>query len=569
MPEVRALARPAIALLGLILVVAGATLLTTSARAAVSISISPAIVHADSAVTISGSKNPVGAVTVTLRPPGSASTTLACSGAGSGSASWSCAAPSGARAFGNHQVTVTETVDGVPTTATTRFEVVPDAVGSAKPPSPPSPSPTPTPSVTATPTPTPSSTATKPPADDTADPDGEPDQELETFSLPVATPTATPGATPVAIAGPVTPDAETPAGPRTESLGSGDPATPSILSEAVTTLQDIFKNPLTVAVAAGLGGLILLLVAIPANILDATIEANWERISSPFTRLVRFGERVRALTAKLPKVPVPAPPLVIILATVAFGFSSPDFGVDATSLRMTAALALGLILVVLIPAVITRIAMGRRWHVPAQIVARPGAFVLALLGVIASRTVGFSPGILVGLVLGLELARSARAEDRNRATTIRLGATLGIALAAWLGYSALSGLFGGAAPDVLGQLTLETLGAAASEGLAGVMVAILPVTFLEGRELFDDAKRRWFALALPTAFTFALIVLPSVTTAEGPQQPIGLWIGVLVVFSLLVAAVWLTFRIITRREERAAAGGDAERSTEKQAERAG
>jgi hypothetical protein len=195
--------------------------------------------------------------------------------------------------------------------------------------------------------------------------------------------------------------------------------------------------------------------------------------------------------------------------------------------------------------------------------------VLALLGVIASRTVGFSPGILVGLVLGLELARSARAEDRNRATTIRLGATLGIALAAWLGYSALSGLFGGAAPDMLGQLTLETLGAAASEGLAGVMVAILPVTFLEGRELFDDAKRRWFALALPTAFTFALIVLPSVTTAQGPQQPIGLWIGVLVVFSLLVGAVWLTFRIITRREERAEAAADAERSTEKQAELAG
>jgi hypothetical protein len=97
------------------------------------------------------------------------------------------------------------------------------------------------------------------------------------------------------------------------------------------------------------------------------------------------------------------------------------------------------------------------------------------------------------------------------------------------------------------------------------------VTFLEGRELFDDAKRRWFALALPTAFTFALIVLPSVTTSEGPQQPIELWIGVLVVFSLLVAAVWLVFRTINRREERAeaAAAADAERSTEKQAELAG
>jgi hypothetical protein len=572
-PELRTLARPLIAALALLLVVGAATLLatTSSARAAVSIVISPALVHSDTAVTISGAKDAAGTVTVSLRPPGSSWIPLACSGAGTGSGSWSCATPGGARALGNHQVAVTETIDGVSTTATAKFEVVPDAVGNAPAPPPP-PSPTPTPTSTATPTPTPTptpgTTGTKPPADMT-DPDGEPDEELETFALPVATPTATAGAEPVPLAGPVAAGPETPAGPRTESVGSTDPAAPSVLSEAVTTIQDIFKNPLTVAVAAGVGGLILLLVAIPANILDATIEANWDRVRAPFTRLARFGNRVKALAAKLPRLPFP-PALVIILATVAFGFSSPDFGVDATSLRMTLALALGLILVVLVPVTITRIAMGRRWHVPAQIVARPGAFVLALLGVVASRTIGFNPGILVGLVLGLELARSARAEDRNRATTIRLVATLGIALAAWLGYSVLSGLFAGGAPDVLGQLTLETLGAAASEGLAGVMVAILPVTFLEGRELFDDAKRRWLALAVPTAFAFALIVLPTVTTSDGPRQPIGLWIGVLVVFSLLVFAVWLTFRIINRREDAAAAAADdAERSTEKQAEPAG
>jgi hypothetical protein len=97
------------------------------------------------------------------------------------------------------------------------------------------------------------------------------------------------------------------------------------------------------------------------------------------------------------------------------------------------------------------------------------------------------------------------------------------------------------------------------------MVAILPVTFLEGRELFDDAKGRWLALAIPATFAFALIVLPTVTTADGPQQPIGLWIGVLVGFSLLVAAIWLTFRILDARE----AKREAARSTEKHAVEAG
>jgi hypothetical protein len=575
-PEIRLLARPIVAALALLLVVLAATLLatTSSARAAVSIAISPAVVHADSAISISGSKDPSGTVTVALRPPGSNWITLACSGADAGSAAWSCAAPSGPRALGNHQIQVTETIGDTASVTTAKFEVVPHAVGGAvAPPPPPPPSPTPTVTPTVTPTPTPTVTPTPKPTSTVVPnapptggkPDADPDEQLETFALPEEspTPTPTPDVTPVPLAGPVAADPETPVSSRPVS-SVGDPAAPSVLNEAVTTIQDIFKNPLTVAVAAGIGGLILLLVAIPANILDATIEANWERIRAPFTRLVRFGDRVRALTAKLPRFPFPAP-LVIILATVAFGFSNPEFGVDATSLRMTLALALGLILVVLVPVTITRIALGRRWHVPAQIVARPGAFVLALLGVLASRTIGFSPGILVGLVLGLELARSARAEDRNRATAIRLTATLGIGLAAWLGYSALHGLWSGSAPDVLGQLTLETLGAAASEGLAGVMVAILPVTFLEGRELFDDAKGRWLALAIPAAFAFALIVLPTVTTSDGPQQPIGLWIGVLVGFSLLVAAIWLTFRILDTRE----AKREAARSTEKHAVEAG
>jgi hypothetical protein len=566
-PAIRYLARPVVAALALLLVVLAASLLAaaSSARAAVTISVSPAIVHADSAITISGSKDAAGTVTVAMRPPGPSWISLTCSGTDAGSTAWSCTPPSGPRALGNHQIQVTETIDGVVTTTATKFEIVPLAVGTGvAPPPPPPPPPTPTPTITPTITPTPKPTVTP-----TPDPTGKPpqspaaetpdsDDQLDTFALPEETPTPTPTVTPVPVAGPVAADPQTPATPRPASGSGADPAAPSILNSAVTTLQDIVRNPLTVAVAAGIGGLILLLVAIPANILDATIEANWDRIRAPFTRLVRFGDRVRALTAKLPRFPFPAP-LVIILATVAFGFSSPDFGVDITSLRMTLALALGLILVVLVPTTITRVALGRRWHVPAQIVARPGAFVLALLGVLASRTIGFSPGILVGLVLGLELARSARAEDRNRATTLRLAATLGIALGAWIGYSALHALYGGSASDFLGQLTLETLGAAASEGLAGVMVAILPVTFLEGRELFDDAKRRWLALAIPATFAFALIVLPTVTTSDGPQQPIGLWIGVLVVFSILVAAVWLTFRILDIRE----AKREAARSTEK------
>lgn len=540
----------------------------TSARAAATISISPAIVHPDTVVTLSGGKDPASTVTVELRAPGNTWVALPCAGSEAGSAAWSCTSATAGRPFGAHRVRVTETLDGAASSTETGFQVVPLAVGSAPPPPPPppptpTPTATPSPTVTATPTATPTPTTT-PAAKPTTVPSSNPrptdrpdEEQLDTLAAPEPTVAPTPVAAPAA---------EPPANPgvsRPVASTGSDPAAPSFLDGGLTTLDDIIRNPLTVAVAGGIGGLILLLVAIPANILDSTIEANWERISSPFHRFAPLRERLRRLTARLPRLPFPAP-LVIVLASVAFGFTDPQFGIDLASVRLTLALALGLLLVVFVPIAVTRLAIGRSAHVAAVVVARPGAFVLALLGVLASRTIGFSPGILVGLVLGLELARNARTQDRVLATVVRLGTTLGVALLAWVGYSALQSLYGGnGAPDVLGQLTLETLAAASSEGLAGVMVAVLPVTFLEGRDLFNASKRLWFTLAIPAAFAFALIVLPTVTTNQGPRQPIGLWIGVLVVFSLLVLAVWLTFRILEARHPWEAE--EEARSTEKHA----
>lgn len=583
MPSSAPLRRPLAALLAVLGVLVGAVLLAASpsAQAAVTIVVSPSIVHPDSSVAISGSKDAASTVTVALRPPGNTWTTLGCAGTTPGSEAWTCTSTASDRPFGAYQVRVTETLDAVDSTTGTTFQVVPLAVGGAAPPPPPPPPPsptaTPTPTVTptATPTPTPTVTPTPhgPPA---AKPSPRPTptgEQLDTLALPEPTQTPTPTPTPTAEPAPVAaPVAERPAAPGPKPTGTTpDLTTPSFLDGGLTTLEDIVRNPLTVAVAGGIGGLILLLVAIPANILDSTIEANWERISAPFSRLIPLRDRIRRFTSRLPRLPFPAP-LVIVLATVAFGFTDPTFGVDLASLRLTLALALGLLLVVFVPIVVTRLTIGRRWHVSAEVVARPGAFVLALIGVVASRTIGFSPGILVGLVLGLELARNARTEDRARATLVRLATTLGVALLAWIGYSALQAAYNGAgAPDMLGQLTLETLAAASSEGLAGVMVAVLPVTFLEGRDLFTSSKKLWFALAIPAAFAFALIVLPTVTTDQGPHQPIGLWIGVLVVFSLLVFAVWLTFRILEARDpwESHEDPEEAVRSTEKHAASAG
>jgi hypothetical protein len=322
-----------------------------------------------------------------------------------------------------------------------------------------------------------------------------------------------------------------------------DPSTPSALSNALPTLAELLGAPASFAAAGGFGAIILLLIAIPAHFLDDTIEANSHRIAGWFSRLAPVAERWRRLRSRLPHIPFSGP-MIIVLASVAFGFADPKFGFDLVSLRSTLALAIGLLLVMEVPNLATSALLRRRWSVRARIVVQPGALVLSVAGVVASRILGFHPGLLIGLVMGLELASYARAEHRKRAVALRMGISAGIATGAWLIYSLLSA--GPESHDFLGLLTRESLVAATDEGLTGLVVALIPVTFMEGKQLFEGSRWLWAAIAVPVGFLFAMLVLPRAFTEEGPDVSFWAWIAVLVLFSALALAAWLAFRLTAR-----------------------
>jgi len=74
-------------------------------------------------------------------------------------------------------------------------------------------------------------------------------------------------------------------------------------------------------------------------------------------------------------------------------------------------------------------------------------------------------------------------------------------------------------------------------------VALIPVTFMEGKQLFEGSRWLWAAIALPVGFLFAILVIPRAFTEEGPDVSFWAWLAVLVLFSALALAVWLAFRL--------------------------
>ncbi|GAA2089852.1 hypothetical protein GCM10009840_30820 [Pseudolysinimonas kribbensis] len=529
--------------------------LASPAQAAVSLGIGPQMIHPGTVVEIAGAKNADAAVRVTVQPPGHVVTDVstACTGTGSGSTAWSCAvAPPGAWALGDTRVVAISTGPSGTEEAMGRFVVVPDAVRNAHPtPTPPlsTPVPTPTPTPTPTLTPTPTPTPTRGPG---------PPPRVVPAAVPAPRATSVPA---VAVsqlptlAQPVEPaPARAPsvrhaaASPRT-----APPAPRVVLGDRVPTLQQILAHPESFAAAGGLGSLLLLLIAIPAHFLDDTVGSNAWRfhraragLAALLAPLTAVLAPVRTLWRRLPHLHISVP-IVIVLASVAFGFADPEYGADADSLRSTLSLIIGLGLVLPLPAILTaRIAL-RRWHAPAHLVAQPAALALSIIGVLASRTFGFEPGLLIGLVMGLELAVGARESHHRWATTLRLSLVAAVSVLCWMVYSLVHAL-GEQAIGFGWDLARESLGAAADEGLTGLVVALLPITFMEGKELFGGSRRTWAALAIPSAFLFALIVVPTSLEDTTREPPLWLIATVLAGFGVLAMTVWLIFRELARHD---------------------
>ncbi|WP_394552469.1 hypothetical protein ACDF64_16655 [Agromyces sp. MMS24-JH15] len=418
---------------------------------------------------------------------------------------------------------------------------------------------------------------------------------------PTVTPTPAPSPAPsrapsIRFRGDADVDAAEQPVPPADPTSRDDPGAPSALGSSLPSFIDLFSQPLPLALSAAVGALTLFMITVPAHLLDDTLEANVGRFAGVTRWFAPFVAWWAALSARLPHSAVLAP-VIVVLGAVAFGFTDPSYGVDIVSLRETLALAIGLALVLPLPAFLTQRILARRWTIHSHIVVHPGALLLAVIGVVVSRAFGLHPGLLIGLIMGLEIASAVKQEARQWAIAIRLGLVAAIAFAAWAGYSLLdvvapaadhgmSGVgvgtvdiaasadgihleshgsddghdTGGTTETDTGhdgtatahesdfgtELLRETLVATTHEGLATAMVALIPITFLEGKVLFQASKLVWAAIAVPVVFLFAFALVPMAIEhgSAGGEVEVTVvlpWAIALGAITLLVLAVWYGF----------------------------
>jgi hypothetical protein len=334
----------------------------------------------------------------------------------------------------------------------------------------------------------------------------------------------------------------------TEGSGSGgagdrsNPAAPSALTDSIAPLAAIIDNPVTIAIAGGLALALLFLVALPTELLNSSLSSNTSRLGRVYGTFDRAMTRAQDWLIRATRSRAVAAGALVAIVAIIYGFVDPGFGFDIVSLRLVLSLAIAFFLLSFVASWISGIIIRRAWGAIGVVAMQPTIILFAVIGVIVARILEFSPGFLVGVAIGLELLQASK-QVTARAVFVQIGVVTGLALAAWVVYSLLT-----PGNDFVGMLVEDTMVAVTAEGLTGALIAVFPLKFLDGRELWEVSKRLWAGAFLLVAVAFALLVLP--TAVEGTDvADYGVWLAVFAVFGAVSFAVWLIF---VRADKRAA-----------------
>jgi hypothetical protein len=343
------------------------------------------------------------------------------------------------------------------------------------------------------------------------------------------------------------------------SVGAGGWGDPSVFG---TVLESPFDpeahafalSPAGIVLSGSIAIAFLLLVGFPAELLESTIRSNYDRAFGWLARLRRRVGRMLAPVARLLANPWAGSLVTILAASVILGFADPGFGFTATSVRLVLAMMVSVLAVnVGLSLIVMRVAR-RAFDVASALQPMPAALGLVALSVLVSRLAGISPGFLFGFVLGIVYARELKLRDDARLGVLGVGLTLAAGVLAWLGYGAATAAMSG--EGFVNNLVIEVLAAITLEALGTLVVALLPIEFLDGRTIFRWSKVAWLGLYLITVLVFLFVVVPLSDNWGTMSAPILGWGTLFAVFAVVAVATWAIFR---RRVSSSSPEGEARR----------
>jgi hypothetical protein len=293
--------------------------------------------------------------------------------------------------------------------------------------------------------------------------------------------------------------------------------------------------------------LLLALLSLPVTIVNSTAEANADRIGALTARLSRRLQLARA-GAWAHRVPLAGALAVsAVLSAVLYGFVEPSFGLDRASMTLVLGISLALLFLNCMERLSQIFYLQRAHHVRASMDLFPGFALVAIACVLISRVTGLQPGLVLGPLATMKVAKELDESQKGRAMAMAyIGLTL-LSTVAWVTRSWAMGLVGDTS-----SVASQTVGVAWTtlivSGVLGILFNIVPMRFLQGADLLAWSKVTWAAFAAFGAIGFAhLVFRPESGPGDFARRTTYLLI-MLAVYLVVAVAFWAWFRYRPARQ---------------------
>ncbi|UFU02017.1 hypothetical protein LQF12_10890 [Ruania suaedae] len=188
-------------------------------------------------------------------------------------------------------------------------------------------------------------------------------------------------------------------------------------------------------------------------------------------------------------------------------------------------------------------ALGHRYGAGPRLTLMPGFILLTAAGALLSRLLSLQPAIIFGVLVMTTFGAGMTSAQRGRLAAAVCAAFTGLGLLAWLGH----GLIAPGATGYGAELLREYLTTLLTGAIGYCVVALLPLTFLDGQRIVRWSRLVWAALYAVVIGLFLLAVAPLPGSWQEATRAALLWCGAFGAFGVVSVAVWAWFRFRTPR----------------------
>ena len=182
----------------------------------------------------------------------------------------------------------------------------------------------------------------------------------------------------------------------------------------------------------------------------------------------------------------------------------------------------------------------------------PPYILLALMLIVLARLAHFLPGVVLGTLAEYEPGKRLSRRTAGLRVLVTYSVLLVLGFAAWFAWIPVEHSATQPGASSLTLIADAALSVIFVTGLESVVFGLLPLTFLDGHDLFAWRKGFWLALWGIGLYWFSVVILhPALSTYNEESSAGAFWFGLLFGSLMIVAlSTWTYFALRERRLRR-------------------